>query len=76
MTPENSKKPIRRGGLQLNPLQVCDRVDVVIKLPIPIGAEVRWCEHAASSKLRMLLARRREHLGSKFRPLRVIENGV
>lgn len=76
MTPENSKKPIRRGGLQLHPLQVCDRVHVVIKLPIPVGAEVRWCEHAASSKLGMLLGRRREHLGSKFRPLRVIENGV
>ena len=69
-------KPIRRGGLQLHPLQVCDRVDVVIKLPIPSGAEVRWCKHAASSKLGMLLGRRREHLGSKFRPLRVIENGV
>ena len=76
MTPENSKKPIRRGGLQLHPLQVCDRVDMVIKLPIPVGAEVRWCEHAASSKLGMLLGRCPEHLSSKFRPLRVIENGV
>ena len=76
MTPENSKKPIRRGGLQLHPLQVFDRVGMVIKLPISVGAEVRWCEHAASSKLGMLLGRRREHLGSKFRPLRVIENGV
>lgn len=46
----------------------------MVELYIPFGAEARWCEYAASSERRALLAGGREHFCLKLCPLGLIEH--
>ncbi len=67
-------QPSRRRASELHPFQIRDGVDVIVELAVPFCAEAGWSEYAACTELRMLTYRCCEHLSSKLRPFRVIEN--